>query len=158
MRKSMTTALLGAALAGVALLSLSAASWSRDHGGMYHDPERMVEHMTERLDLDEGQRNQVEQIISSGREQAEQYREELQSLREQLRAMREDFDPDTARSIADRIGVISGEMVYQAASNKAEIYGLLSEEQRGQMEAMMEKRGSRRGKWHRRGSDNPDEE
>lgn len=158
MNKSLNRVLLGAGLAAIALLSLSAATWSKEHGGMSHDPARMIAHMADSLELSEAQRSQVQQILSSSQEQTSAYREELQQLREQLRAMREGFDEDTARSITDRIGVIMGEMAYVMASTHAEIYAMLTPQQRAELDAMREQRDTRRGKGQQRGRDTPDEE
>lgn len=150
MKNSLTRIVLGAGFAGVALLSLSTVSWSMGHGGVDHDPQRMVAHMTERLDLDDGQTQKMEQILVSSREQIGPYREEMKSLRAQLEAMRDNFDPDSARAISERIGVITGEMVYQASRAKAQVYALLSQPQKKELNELMEKREQRRGKWHKK--------
>jgi len=158
MRNSFTRVLLGAGFAGAALLSLSAAAWSGGEHRMHHDPARMVAHLADRLELSEGQRTQVEQQIDAAADQHSQYRDELTSLREQLRDMRENFDPDTARSITDRIGEITADLAYEAARSRSEIYAILNETQRAKMEELMEKRASGRSKWHRRAPENRDEE
>lgn len=142
--------LLGAGFAGVALLSLSAVAWSGSHGGMERDPGRMLAHMADRLDLSDAQQEQAEQIISGAVEQGQQYREEMSSLREQLRAMQGNFDPDTARSLSQQIGTLTGEVVYLMASTHARIYDMLTPEQREQMEALREHWEERRDKWHHR--------
>jgi Spy/CpxP family protein refolding chaperone len=142
--------LLGAGLAGIALASLTAHSWSGERGGIAHHPERMMAHMAERLDLDAGQQQKIEQILEVSREQMEPYREELRELREQLEAMSDSFDPDKARVISDRIGVITGGMVYEGASTRSSIRELLTDAQKAQLEELMEKREARRDKWRRK--------
>ena len=150
MRNPLRKVLLGAGFAGIALLSLSAVAWSGGHGGMERDPGRMLEHMADRLDLSDSQRDQAEQIIAGTMEQGGQYREEMSGLRDQLRAMQDNFDPDTARAISERIGVLTGEMAYQMASTQSQIYQMLTPEQREQMEALRAQREERRAKWHER--------
>ncbi len=147
MHHTLRKMLLGAGFASVALASLTAHSWSGERGGMGHDPGRMMAHMTERLDLDAGQQQKIEQILEVSQEQMAPYREELRELRGQLEAMSDSFDPDKARAIADRIGVITGDMVYQSASTRSSIRELLTDEQKAQLEELMEKREARRDKW-----------
>ena len=150
MTHSITRALLGAAMAGLALLSLSAGSWAMNHGAdMDHDPARMIAHMTERLDLTEEQQGQIKEIMASSRTQSGADRERMKVLRQQMRAQRDNFDAGEAQNIADEIGEITSRMVFQATSTHARVYQLLTDEQKAEMDAMMEKRQERRGKWHK---------
>jgi Spy/CpxP family protein refolding chaperone len=152
MKKSIGKALLGATMAGLALLSLSATSWAMKHGGgMDHDPARLVAHMTQQLDLSEEQQNQVAGLLNSSQEQNAADRERLQVLREQMHAQRQNFDSGEAQKLADEIGEITGRMVFNATKTHSEIYQLLTAEQRQEMDALMEKRSERRGKWRRDG-------
>ena len=152
MKNSIGKALLGATMAGLALLSLSAASWAMKHGGgMEHDPARMVAHMAERLDLTEDQQSRVEDILSSTRDESTVDRERLQVLRKQMQAQRQNFNSGEAQKLADEIGEITTRMVFDATRTQAEVYQLLSEEQRQEMDALMEKRDERRAKWRRDG-------
>ena len=152
MKNSFTKALIGTVAAGTVLLSLSAASWSMGHGGgMSFDPARMVAHMTDRLDLSEEQESEVTALLSATSEQSASDRQRLGELREGLRAQRDNFDAGTSQKMADEIGEITARMVFQATSTHAQIYQLLSEEQRVQMDEMMAKREERRGKWRKDG-------
>jgi Spy/CpxP family protein refolding chaperone len=152
MNKSLSKALLGAVVAGAALLSLSVASWSMDHGGgMDFDPGRMVAHMTDRLDLTEEQASSVKQLTTAAKERLTADRKRLQELREQLKAQRDDFDAGKAQVMADEIGEITSRMVFQAVSTHAEIYQLLTDEQKEEMDTMMEQRESRRDHWRQGG-------
>ena len=104
MNKSLSKALLGALVAGAALLSLSVASWSMDHrGGMDFDPERMVAHMTDRMDLTEEQASRVQQLTTAASEQSASDRKRIRELREQLKAQRDNFDAGEAQVMADEI-------------------------------------------------------
>lgn len=152
MKNSMKKALLGTGFAAAALISLSAMAWSGGHGGMDRDPGRMMAHIADRLDLSDSQRDQAEQIMNETREQTGQYREEMEGLRDQLKAMRGNFDQDSARAISERIGVVTGNLVYEMANTKAQIYNMLTPEQRTEMDEMMAKRDEKRDKWHKRSS------
>jgi len=151
MNKSLSKALLGAVVAGAALLSLSVASWSMGHGGMDFDPARMVAHMTDRLDLTEGQATSVKQLTTAAKERLAADRKRLQELREQLKAQRDDFNAGKTQVMADEIGEITSRMVFQAVSTHAEIYQLLTDEQKEEMDAMMEQRESRLDRWRHSG-------
>ncbi len=132
------------------LVSLSAATWSMGHrGGMDHDPSRMLNHMAERLELSDSQREQVESIMDSGREQSAADRARLEELREQLKAMRDDFDAGKAQQYADEIGEITSRMVYRFSSSFAEVYRLLDDDQRAELEQFEQERDQRRGRWHK---------
>lgn len=152
MNKSLSKALLSAAAAGAALLSLSVASWSMGHGGgMDHDPARMVAYMTDRLDLSEQQTSQVKQLTASAREQSDVDRKRMQELREQMKALRDDFDAGKAQKIADEIGEITSRVVFQIISTYADIYQLLTDEQKAEMDDMLEQRESHRDRWRQSG-------
>ena len=150
MSNSITRALLGAAMAGLALLSLSAGSWAMNHGAdMEHDPGRMIAHMTERLDLTQEQQGQIKEIMAASRTQSGADRERMKVLRQKMRAQRDNFDAGEAQNIADEIGELTSRTVFQATSTQARIYQLLTDEQKAEMDTMMEKRQERRGKWRK---------
>jgi Spy/CpxP family protein refolding chaperone len=126
---------------------LSAAAWAMGPGGgMDHDPTRMVEHMSRKLDLSDEQKAEVETLVSSSRQASAQDMQRMRELRGEMRAQANNFDADKARTIADEIGQITGRLAYQAAETRAGVYQLLNDEQRAQMAQMMEKRGEHRGK------------
>jgi Spy/CpxP family protein refolding chaperone len=126
---------------------LSAAAWAMGPGGgMDHDPARMVEHMSRKLDLSDEQKAEVETLVSSSRQASAQDMQRMRELRGEMRAQANNFDAGKARTIADEIGQITGRLAYQAAETRAGVYQLLNDEQRAQMAQMMEKRGEHRGK------------
>lgn len=151
MKNSFIRALIGAFAAGTVLLSLSAASWSMGHGGMGHDPARMVAHIADRLDLTSEQKTQVEALMASATEQSATDRARLRQLREEMHAQRDNFNAGQAQKIADEIGEITARMVYAAANTHAGIYQLLDEEQKAEMDSMLEQRDERRAKWRKEG-------
>jgi Spy/CpxP family protein refolding chaperone len=68
-----------------------------------------------------------------------------------MQAQRQNFNSGEAQKLADEIGEITTRMVFDATRTQAEVYQLLSEEQRQEMDALMEKRDERRAKWRRDG-------
>ena len=152
MNNSLRKALLGAGFAAASLLTLSSATGSMGlGGGMDHDPGRMVEHIADRLDLSEEQLVEVEKVLDTTRDALAADRQRLKDLRSELYAQRENFDAGETQAAADEIGQITARMVYQATSSHAQIYQLLTSEQRQQMDSMIEKRHARRAKWRRQG-------
>lgn len=150
MNISLKKSLLGAGFAAVSLLTLSAATWSAGHGGgMDHDPGRMIAHMSDRLDLTEEQQTELDELLGATRQENAADRQRLQELRGQLRESRGNFNPEDARAAADEIGQITSRLVYQAASTQAQVYQMLTPEQREKMESMMAARAERRGKWRK---------
>ena len=135
-----------------AVVSLSATAWAVGYrGGMEHDPGRMMSYMAEQLELNDTQRQQVQDIATNAREQSAADRARLQELRAELKNMRNDFDAGAAQKMADEIGEITSRMVFQFSSAYAEFYGLLTPEQRAEVDQLQEERGERRSKrWHKR--------
>jgi Spy/CpxP family protein refolding chaperone len=73
----------------------------------------------------------------------------MKVLRQKMRAQRDNFDASEAQNIADEIGELTSRTVFQATSTHARIYQLLTDEQKAEMDTMMEKRQERRGKWRK---------
>jgi Spy/CpxP family protein refolding chaperone len=154
MKTTLKKILLGTGFAAASLVTLASASWSMNHGmSTGHDPQRMLAHMAQRLDLTEEQQAQVKSLLTSARESSAADRERLTQLRKELHEQGEAFDEGRVQALADEVGEITSRLVYQAASTQARLYQLLTPEQREQMAEIMEKRGERRGKWHRGGGE-----
>lgn len=147
MRRLPRNLLLGTVFGGLALGAVT--GWAKDGYGMHGDPARMVARMTEKLDLSDDQKTGIEAILTETRGQSAADHARLQELRQQLRAQRAGFDADTARRLADEIGEITSRMVYGAASTQAQIYQLLDEEQRTELDEFMEEHEPRRDRWHK---------
>jgi len=102
--------------------------------------------MTGELALSDTQKQQVEALLEGGRETGSADLARLAEIRKQMKAMHADFDPGTAQNLADELGEISARMAYQMTSTHAEIYQLLSPEQREQFTAMSKQHDQRMGK------------
>ncbi len=129
-------------------LLMSPLAWSMGHGGPGKmDPEHMITRLSEHLSLTEQQESQVRSIMEQGSEQGRADRERLQDLRAQLEQQRSNFDAGQAQQLADEIGEITTRMVYSFSSKQAQVYQVLSDEQRAEFEelhAARESRGARR--------------
>jgi len=145
MKHSIRTYVLASALCGV--FATSAATFAMGHRGGDSDPSRMLEHMSDRLELTENQHDEIEQIFASAREQTAEDRARLDELRNELQAMRPDFDPGRAQAIADEIGQITARMAYGMASTQAQVYQQLDAQQREEYDQMAASRDKRRDKF-----------
>ena len=142
--------LIGATAA--AAIATSALSWSMGpRGGGDHDPGRMLARISDRLDLSAEQKASVDELLNSARQASAADRKRLDDLREELVEMRTNFDAAKAKPIADEIGQITGRMVFEASKTWSGVYQLLDDEQRQQLEKLMEEREARRDKWQRGG-------
>jgi len=113
---------------------------------MDHDPQRMMAHLTSKLDLSEEQQTQVKQLMGESRKALATDSKRMQALREEMKAQAASFNAGSAQKIADEIGEITGRMVFQATKTHAEIYQLLNDQQRQELDELMAKREERRDK------------
>lgn len=139
------TWLCGAALVGAAAMSLT--SWAvGPHGAMEPDPDRMLAHLGDRLELSAEQKSRLESLLAAGRETSVANYARMQELRSQMMAMRGNFDETKARQISEEIGQVTARMVYQASATWSQVYQLLDAQQRAQLDGLMARRAEHRGK------------
>lgn len=154
---------IGKWLLGVTLGSaviVSALSWAQGPGGGrgHHDPAQMMAHMASKLDLSEEQQAQMKQVMAETREASAGDIKRMQELRGQLQAQAKDFNAGNAQKLADEVGELAGRMAFQVTKTFAEVYQLLSPEQRLEMDELMAKRDARRDKWRKGGKASQDTE
>lgn len=145
----------GLSLAGTALtaaLVLSATSTLAQTTPDSTVQEPRAEQMGERLNLDEAQRYQVQEIMQGAQERSSADRERLRELR---KAMREASDDGQRAAISDEIGQITGRLAFERSTAQAAVREVLTPEQRAEMdakrEAAMEKRRQARENGEGRG-------
>jgi len=129
----------------VGILLLSGAAWSGGHRGDF-DSERMIQRLTDHLALTESQQQQVEELLAAGRDSAQADYRRMQEIREALREQRQGFDAGEAQKLADELGEITSRTAFRMASHQAQLYALLTEEQREQFDEFHERREQHRGK------------
>lgn len=147
MSRTLLKLIPGTALMGILLLS--AGAWS-----MGPPPERNIDkilsHLSDELTLSETQELQINALVDESKEAGAADLARLGEIREQMKAMRIDFDAGTAQKLADELGEITGRMSYRMVSIQADIYQLLSPEQREELTTLSEKRDQRMEKrWNR---------
>ncbi len=141
MRRFLLRIVPATALSG---LLLASAAWSMGPQGREFDSDRMLERMSEHLQLTEEQEQDVQSIMDENSDQMQADRERMQEIRDALEAQRESFDAGKAQSLADELGQITARMAFTATSKHARVYQVLSEEQRQQMAQMRAEREAHR--------------
>jgi len=147
MKKQLIT-LVSVALASVsAAAALAAPADGGDgHGGKRHlyggagmhgagDPSRMVEHLTRRLELDQSQRQAVENAVSSLQPEMDALRERAEANRTRLQGLDPGASDYPARlnELATEKGAVETEQTVLHGRLKADIHAVLTPGQRQQL-------------------------
>ncbi len=110
----------------------------RSHGGMMHggpDIDRIVEHMSRRLDLDETQELAIRNIVDAAKPEAEALRQQAQSNREALHELDvtdAEFDAKL-QNYASRNGELVTQMTLLHGRVMAKVSAELTDEQRAKL-------------------------
>ncbi len=109
-----------------------------DHHGMTHggpDMERMVEHMSQRLELDEAQELAIRNIVDAAKPEAQALHEQERSNREAMHALDlSDANYDVkVHNLAVRNGELVTQMTLLHGRVMAEVSAKLTDEQRARM-------------------------
>jgi Spy/CpxP family protein refolding chaperone len=113
--------------------------------------DRMLGKMTQQLDLSAEQQASVAELMAEARQAGAADRERMREIKTQLRAQSKDFDAGVAQALTDELGQLTARSTYRMTATRAQIHGLLGEEQRGKLEAMEAKHGEH-GRKHGKGS------
>ena len=95
-----------------------------------------VERMSQRLNLTEEQRTQVQASVDGTSEQMTDLRSKMQQNREAMRELTQQtpFDEEEVRKLAAAQGDLKADMIVLRAQQRSEINAILSDEQRAQMQ------------------------
>lgn len=102
-----------------------------------------LDRMSNRLDLTDDQRAQVEEIVASTRPEMNELREAMKENRVRLDELKqqETFDEDRIRELAGKQGELKAEMMVLRAGQRNQINAILTDEQRGQRDKWRGNRG-----------------
>jgi Spy/CpxP family protein refolding chaperone len=129
--------------AGLITLCLATAAWSMPTGGDRHpNPEKMLEMMSEKLELDEGQRAAIGKVLAQAEEESEADRERMLKLREMIDEGVA-LDNTQIEALANEMGELTTRMVRGRLTTQAGIQALLNDEQREEMAELLEHRKKR---------------
>ncbi len=162
--------LLQVAAIGLALLFMSPVSagpeegehhrMHRSHGGMMHggpDIDRIVDHMSRRLELDETQELAIRNIVDAAKPEVEALRQQAQLNREamhELDVAAADYD-SKLRNYANRTGELATQMTLLHGHVLAQVSAELTDEQRDKMSKQRDGM-HKRLKHHRRSHEPPE--
>lgn len=148
MNKTLLRIIPATALSG---LLLASAAWSVGHPhGRDFDPERMLSRMVEHLQLTEVQEAEIGAIFDEAGVEMAADRARIEEIRESLKAQRESFDAGTAQKLSDELGEITARLTYNSVSTRAQVYDVLTVEQREELIQMREEHEERKSRrWTR---------
>ncbi len=115
------------------------------------DPERMLDRMTERLDLTDQQRQDLDAVFTNHRKTMRPTHEAMRTARESLDSQihAEDFDEGAIRKAAAVMAVLEADQAVGRARLFQEIRGILTPEQVEKFEQLREERQEKRGSGRR---------
>jgi len=116
------------------------------------DPERMIEHMSEQLQLDETQKQELRNAVSAARPQLEALRDREMANRMALQAL-DTADPDygvKVQDIAIDNGQIATELTLAMSALRVDIHSKLTPEQQKMLSESLDGRHERGREHHRR--------
>lgn len=100
-------------------------------GGFARDPELMLEHMSDHLDLTDTQKESVENILQATRPEAQAIREQLKANRQAIRAL--DASDPAFEAELNNIALSNGELATAgtllAVRVRGEVHAVLTDEQ-----------------------------
>lgn len=99
-----------------------------------------------KLDLSEEQREQVNSIFKESKPQLREHSAELRDVSKQIHglALSDNYDEEQVSDLADRKGDIMAEMVKLKTARMAEVYALLTPEQKEELADLRQKKKEKR--------------
>lgn len=137
---------LMAALLGTSLILAMGVVAAQDRGKDHRHGERMLERMSQRLDLDDAQRAEIQTIMEQSRPAMREHYHDMRHNRRELHRLMRDTDADieVIRELAERQGGYTTELIMERAETTRAIRAVLTEEQQAKADRMMERRGKHR--------------
>ena len=121
-------------------------TWSEHRGSRgFGGPEEMIGRMAEHLDLDDTQRQQLENIMQAAKPEFESLRERAHANRQIVRAL-DVNDPDYGsqlQNLSAESGEIAADLTLLTGRVRADVYTVLTLEQQQKLEERMAELGDR---------------
>lgn len=156
------TTLITSAVTTVLFLGASGAVLAQDTVAEPIDPQRTGRHhqrggqpmqgveklmrAIRHLDLDDAQRDSARAIMQTLRQDQREIMEEIRAGHKQLKELikAEVYDEEAVEALAEREGSLVAERLIITSKAMSEVYGLLTDEQRLELETMAAERAARR--------------
>lgn len=145
----MSKTLIIVLVASVIVVLVGSVAWAKHRGYCrMGGPERMVEHVTDRLDLNETQKGKLETFGQSLARLRDQWRQKRREGKTELLSLLESpsLDRDKAAALLEQHHLAWRERGRELMDQFAEFSDSLSAEQREKLRTLIEERASRR--WH----------
>ena len=117
----------------------SNSRWAKNEDDrISHRPKEMMSFLRplRKLNLSEDQREEINTVIATHRENTEEQREKVRELKIELTELIPSFNDTTAQGLSLQLGDLMGELAYAKIAVRAEIYQTLTPDQRDKLVAM----------------------
>ena len=119
----------------VAALAFSVPAMAQQMGGGTPSVDDQVNQLDEMVDLDEGQKEEMSNLLTQMQDEISGKEQEAQQLQQQLsEQVKPDYDEASIRANAQRLGDLTAEMTADSAIIQSQIEGVFTQEQREQLD------------------------
>ncbi|EHA13812.1 Spy/CpxP family protein refolding chaperone [Halomonas sp. HAL1] len=119
----------------VAALAFSVPAMAQQMGGGTPSVDDQVNQLDEMVDLDEGQKEEMSNLLTQMQDEISGKEQEAQQLQQQLsEQVKPDYDEASIRADAQRLGDLTAEMTADSAIIQSQIEGVFTQEQREQLD------------------------
>ena len=128
-------------LPAVAALAFSVPAMAQQMPGGTPSVDDQVDQLDEMVDLDEGQKAEMSNLLTQMQDKISGKEQEAQQLQQQLgEQVQTDYDEAAIRADAERLGDLTAEMTADSIILQSQIEGVFTQEQREQLDEAMAQR------------------
>ncbi|NYS60587.1 Spy/CpxP family protein refolding chaperone [Vreelandella salicampi] len=125
----------------VAALAFSVPTMAQQMGGGAPSVDDQVNQLDEMVDLDEGQKEEMSNLLTQMQDENSAKEEEARELQQQLgEQVQPDYDEAAIRANAERLGDLTAEIIADSVIMQSKIEGVFTQEQRDQLDEAMAQR------------------
>ncbi|CAM0558048.1 hypothetical protein EHLJMEHL_03140 [Vreelandella titanicae] len=128
-------------LPAVAALAFGVPAMAQQMAGGTPSVDDQVDQLDEMVDLDEGQKEEMSNLLTQMQDKISGKEQEAQQLQQQLgEQVQPDYDEAAIRADAERLGDLTAEMTADSIILQSQIEGVFTQEQREQLDEAMAQR------------------
>ena len=131
----------GIALALAAIICVAPVFAGPERG----NPERMLERLTQRLELTQEQQSSIGGLLQAIQAEGAADQSRMQEIRQALRAQGDNFDAASSEALTAEMGEIAARTSYRRAETRSLVRAQLDEAQRAQLDTMEKQRSEQGG-------------
>lgn len=122
----------------VAALAFSVPAMAQQMGGATPSVDDQVNQLDEMVDLNEGQKQELSNLLTQVQNEISSKEQEAQQLQQQLgEQVGPNYDEAAIRADAERLGDLTAEMTADSVIIQSQIEGVFTQEQRDQLDEAM---------------------